>query len=114
MDAQQVDMFLMTHGKYFESHQLPQVKSLLLNATDQQFQRAQFSEYKDPTTMLILSIFVGVLGIDRFLIGDTGLGVGKLLICGGLYIWWIVDIFLISGVTREKNLIRLQQSLNGY
>ena len=40
---------------------------------------------------LILSIVVGGLGIDRFYIGDTGLGIAKLLTCGGCGIWTIID-----------------------
>jgi hypothetical protein len=53
----------------------------------------------------------GTLGVDRFVIGDVGLGVGKLLTCGGFGIWAIVDWFLIMGATREKNLTALQQAL---
>ena len=30
---------------------------------------------KDPNTVLLVSIFLGVLGIDRFMIGDTGMGI---------------------------------------
>jgi TM2 domain-containing membrane protein YozV len=68
-------------------------------------------QYKDPSTILIISILAGTLGIDRFMIGDTGLGVGKLLTCGGFFIWAIVDWFMIQGATREKNMEKLQQFL---
>jgi TM2 domain-containing membrane protein YozV len=61
-------------------------------------------QFKDPTTALIISIFGGAYGIDRFYIGDTGLGIVKLLTCGGLMVWTIVDWFLIQGLTREKNM----------
>ena len=68
-------------------------------------------QFKDPTTSLIISLFGGQLGIDRFYVGDTGLGIAKLLTCGGFYVWTIVDWFLIMGVTREKNMEMLQQAL---
>lgn len=45
---------------------------------------------------LLLSIFVGVLGIDRFYLGKVGTGILKLLTFGGFTIWAIVDIILIS------------------
>jgi TM2 domain-containing membrane protein YozV len=47
---------------------------------------------------------VGSLGVDRFYLGDIGLGVGKLLTCGGAYIWWLIDIFLIQDATKKKNM----------
>ena len=45
------------------------------------------------TVTLILSILVGSLGVDRFMMGQIGLGVLK-LITGG--IWWLVDVILIA------------------
>jgi TM2 domain-containing membrane protein YozV len=45
---------------------------------------------------LLLSIFVGTLGIDRFYLGYTGLGILKLLTAGGCGIWWIIDIIMIA------------------
>jgi TM2 domain-containing membrane protein YozV len=56
---------------------------------------------------LVLSLLTGQLGVDRFFIGDTGLGIGKLITCGGLGIWTIIDWFLIMNATREKNFERL-------
>jgi TM2 domain-containing membrane protein YozV len=68
-------------------------------------------QFKDPTTALLISIFAGAYGIDRFYIGDTGMGVGKLLTCGGVGIWAIVDWFLIQGATKQKNLEKFNQAM---
>lgn len=57
--------------------------------------------------MLIISLFGGSLGIDRFMLGQVGLGIGKLLTCGGCGIWSIVDWFLIMDATRQSNVQKL-------
>ncbi len=111
MDAQKVDMFIMTNGKFFESHQVAQLRDRLLEIDDSKWALIQTLQFKDPTVSLIVSLFAGGLGIDRFFIGDTGLGVGKLLTCGGFGIWTLVDWFMIMGATREKNIAKLQQVL---
>ncbi|MFN8265219.1 MAG: TM2 domain-containing protein [Chitinophagaceae bacterium] len=111
MEAQKVDMFLMSSAKYFESHQIAVIREQLLAADDSKWVFLQGLPFKEPTTALIISLLGGGLGIDRFYIGDTGLGVGKLLTCGGLGVWTIVDWFLIMGATREKNFFLLQNAL---
>ncbi|HEY9047705.1 MAG TPA: TM2 domain-containing protein [Ohtaekwangia sp.] len=109
MDAQKVDMYLMTNGKFFESNQIPLIREKLLALDESRYAQLHALNLKDPTTMLIISIVGGGLAIDRFMIGDTGLGIAKLLTCGGLYVWTIVDWFLIMGRTREVNAEKLFQ-----
>lgn len=59
---------------------------------------------KNSTTVLLLSIFIGYLGIDRIYVEDVGWGVLKMLTCGGIGIWWLIALFLITDVTKRKNL----------
>jgi TM2 domain-containing membrane protein YozV len=109
MDSQKVDFFIITNAKYFESHHVGIIRDKLLAIDDSKWALIQTLQFKDPTLILVVSLLAGTLGIDRFIIGDTGLGVGKLLTCGGIGIWAIVDWFLIMGATREKNMTTLQQ-----
>jgi TM2 domain-containing membrane protein YozV len=111
MESSKVDMFMMTNSKFFEAHHLMAVREKLLTLDDSKWVVAQTMQFKEPTTSLLISIFAGVYGIDRFYIGDTGLGIAKLLTCGGVGIWAIVDWFLIQGLTREKNMETFQNSL---
>lgn len=110
MDSQKVDMFMMANGKYFEGHHLNAIREQLLRLDDDKWPMIQMLQFKDPTTALLISIFAGAYGIDRFYIGDTGMGVGKLLTCGGLGVWAIVDWFLIQGATKEKNMEKFNQA----
>ena len=54
-----------------------------------------FSKREWITTM-VLSFFLGGLGVDRFYLGYTGIGIGKLLTLGGCGIWALIDFILIA------------------
>lgn len=51
---------------------------------------------KDWLTTLLLSIFLGGLGIHRFYVGRTGSGIAQLLTGGGCGVWALVDIIMIA------------------
>ncbi len=107
MDKSKIDLYLTTNAKFFESQDLPKIREKLEGMSDNDFMIVQSTELKDPTTSLLLSLFLGSLGVDRFILGDIGLGIGKLLTCGGCGIWTIIDWFMIMGRTKKINFDKI-------
>jgi TM2 domain-containing membrane protein YozV len=61
-------------------------------------------------TAALLSFFLGPLGVDRFYLGYTGLGVAKLLTLGGCGVWALIDfIMLLMGKITDVDGNPLQR-----
>lgn len=103
MDKQKIDLYLTTNAKYFEPSAIPIIRQKLENIDDTTFLSVQSCDLKSPNVILLVSIFLGSLGIDRFMIGDIGMGVLKLLTCGLCGILTLIDWFTISKKTKQKN-----------
>lgn len=111
MTMDKVDQFMLINAKYFREEQVQPLRNALLAADEEKWNLITAMQFKDPMVSFLLSFFLGELGVDRFYLGDTGMGVGKLITCGGLGIWWLIDLFLIMGATRDKNYFRLTSML---
>lgn len=81
----------------------PRVRSDL-SQVDENKQRMFVDQYKkrskNNVLMLALSIF---FPIQLFLLGQIGLGIIFILTSGGLFIWWIIEIFMTPGRVKKYN-----------
>ena len=109
MDAQRVEMFIVGNSKYFPNEKIPLVKGSLERLADSKLTAIQSIPYKDPTILLIIAIFLGGLGVDRFMLGQIGLGILKIITLGGLGIWALIDIFTAMRRAREYNFSQFSQ-----
>lgn len=107
VDKQKIDFFIMSNKDNFPVDKLPVIQQALARMDENTFNNISMLQFKSPMTALLLSIFCGSLGVDRFYLGDTGLGIGKLLTAGGCGIWAIIDWFKIQDATRQKNFEQL-------
>ncbi len=110
MEQSKIDIFTSAMSDKLPSTSLMAVRSQLERVDDGKFTYLQSLNYKNPTTLLIFSLFFGRLGIDRFVLGEVGLGLLKLFTCGGLGIWTLVDWFIIMNKTKEMNLQLFMQN----
>lgn len=103
MDTSRVDMYIMANQKYLPAGKIVYVKEKLLSADESKFNLLSTVEFKDPTTILLVSIFLGSFGIDRFMLGETGMGILKLLTLGVCGILTIIDWFTVQKKAKELN-----------
>ena len=112
MDQSKLDMYLMMNSKYFPAEKMQFLRERFSAMDDNRFMMLSAMELKDPTTMLIISIFLGVYGVDRFMLGDTGMGILKLLTGGLCGILTIIDWFGVQDMTKEYNFKNIMNISN--
>ena len=129
---QSVERYLLLNSTYFPQEKVSQIKDKLLS-NESAFNRARLMTLKDPNTLLLISVFVGQLGVDRFLINKKATGALKLIFwliaCVCMFIsffvilndatkfigWfllslylvflivWVIDLCKIRNMTKEYN-----------
>ncbi len=107
MTQDKVDTYIMTNQKYLPAEKIVFLKQKLLEIDETKFSLVSAVEMKDPTTLLLVSLFLGTLGIDRFMLGETGMGILKLLTVGLCGVLTIIDWFTIQKKTRDLNFNNL-------
>lgn len=111
MEKEKVNQFMMINGKNFPEMMYQSIKSVLEGADENKETLLMSTDWKSPTVGFLFAFFLGGFGVDRFWLGDTGLGVVKLLTCGGLGIWSLIDLFTVFGRTKQANYKKLMTLL---
>jgi TM2 domain-containing membrane protein YozV len=119
------DMLMMLPG--IDPEELAVIQSITRDMTEweqQQFVAFYRGKRKDQMTMLVLTLigFLGIAGIQRFVVGDTLLGVLYLITFGFCGIGTIIDIINIKSLTFEYNrrqameaatMVHMMRRMNG-
>ncbi|MBQ7511031.1 MAG: TM2 domain-containing protein [Prevotella sp.] len=102
MTREQVDQLISVNVDKLAPEFIETIRERLLDA-DEGVAQAAFANLKGSTMMFLIAFFLGGYGVDRFMLGETGLGVAKLLTCGGCGIWALIDLFTVGGRTKKYN-----------
>lgn len=112
MEASQINNVIAAIGSNVKSQDIVKIQQALQNAPESAAQAVAGVSLKNPTTTLLLSIFLGAVGGDRFYLGQTGLGIAKALTCGGIGIWGLIDLFITMGKAKDINLGKILEAIN--
>ena len=124
MKQEKVDVFMSLNESKLPTYKRGTLPKQLLEVDDSKWSLLKVIKFKNPAVAFILSFFLGGFGLDRIYIGDTTNGVGKLvatilsfflfwtiIVPLVAFLWWLIDLFLIMGATKEKNYFILQSQI---
>ncbi|HEM3683248.1 TPA: TM2 domain-containing protein [Streptococcus suis] len=122
--------YVFSKSSYLPSDKLILLQKELEDLDEGALNALMMVDMRQPLVALVLAIFFGEFGVDRFYIGDKRLGFAKLIAFGvsfitlfiligfllfmGLYIWKFIDCFLIMKACKEENYQRLMNQIHQY
>lgn len=104
-DYKVADTYIAANQSKFPNAKIPYLRDKLRQLPTEQQKMLHSIPLKDPVITLILSLLLGGLGVDRFYLGDIGLGILKFISCIFVIgiLWAVIDIFLCYSKTKEHN-----------
>lgn len=95
-----VNKFIVKYKDYFKPEDIAEIKKMLLELDEIRFNALCINnKLKNPNGVLAASFFLA----DRFILGQPGLGVLKIVTYGGAVVWYVVDICTAKKRTMEYN-----------
>ena len=104
MEKAKVDQFLMVNADKFPDFAQMQIREKLETMDESRESMLMATSWKSAMATFLFAFLLGEFGADRFYLGETGLGVLKLLTCGGAGIWALIDLFTAFGRAKTYNL----------
>ncbi len=105
-------VMVMAHiAPHIPSEMIPMVAQKIQTLPEEKLSMLMAIPLKDPVMVTVLASLLGSWGVDRFYIGQIGLGIAKVLTCGGLGIWTLVNVFLAGPNTKKENYKTLMMYL---
>lgn len=108
MKYEDVYDYMYDKKSYFPKETIDDLMETLIDCDEEAFEKIKKAHLKSPALIQIISIFLGIYGIDRLLIGDYAMGILKLFTGGGVLLLWIGDIFNIRQSTMEYNYYKIK------
>lgn len=97
-------------NKFTQQH-LVLIKNRLEQMDESKMMGVVSCDLKSPGIMLLIEILFGGLGIHRFCLGDTGMGILEFLTGGLCGILYLIDMFTVSKKTKEYNFRKIMMYL---
>ena len=112
LNKSKIRNFITKNKGYLPDDKIPQIKRVLMALSLEELENILDIELTSPELIQVISIFLGIIGIDRLLIGSYGMFLLKFFTAGNFGILWLYDVCTIKGKVREKNYNKLMSILS--
>ena len=107
-----VNCFIAKNKSYLPDDKIPQIRIMLNSLSLEELDAVSGINFNNPMFIQLISFLFGETGVDRLLIGDSGMFILKWFTLGGLGILWLYDLCTIKGKVREKNYEKLMSIIS--
>lgn len=108
----QTDAFLLRNCNKLHPEKIMEVRNAIVSLPTEKQTQVEMIPLRSPQIVFVCSLFWGILGVDRFINGQIGLGILKLITCGGLLIWYWIDVFTSYKRTQICNCEKILKKIH--
>lgn len=99
-----IEEWLEKNKKKFFEQDAKYLEEKLNQLSPEDFLKFKKIKFKSPKKVLLISIFLGPLAVDRFMLGEVWMGILKMgMNANGIGIMLILDIFSAKKRAKNKN-----------